>query len=166
MNDITTVLALVNGMVGGVLLLLPQLAKKAGYILIVPIIIVIGFLSYFSSVLCLRHLCNYRDIDESMYYHFGQRIRYKYFYDIVIILSLTLLLLIYFKLICNQWVGLFSQTPLIPLLNGLGILIFIFWIGKRSKEGIFFSIGIFSIFGYCVFLIWSISTAPKGQNQM
>ena len=63
MNDVKTVLALTNGMVGGVLLLLPILSLEAGYALIVPIIIVIGFFSYFSSILCMRHLCNYKDID-------------------------------------------------------------------------------------------------------
>ncbi len=51
-----TIIGLVNGMIGGIILVMPILAMKTGYLLIAPITIISGFFSYFSCLLCLRHL--------------------------------------------------------------------------------------------------------------
>ena len=100
-----------------------------------------------------------------MLYHFNGKKAYKYFYDVIIVLSLTILLLIYFKLICNQWKNLLDMyTPAIPLLNGLAVLLFVIWLGKNEGEVTFFSIGMISIFGFCIFLIWSLASAPQGER--
>lgn len=95
-----TVVGLVNGMIGGIILVMPLLSLQTGFALIAPITIVSGFFSYYASHLCLRHLRNYKDLDESVYRHFGGRRGYKIFYDIVISISLTVLLILYFGLIC------------------------------------------------------------------
>ncbi len=51
-----TIIGLVNGMIGGIILVMPILAMKTGWLLIAPITIISGFFSYFSCLLCLRHL--------------------------------------------------------------------------------------------------------------
>ena len=58
-----TVVGLVNGMIGGIILILPILALRTGYALIGPVSIISGFFSYYSSLLCLRHLRNFKDLD-------------------------------------------------------------------------------------------------------
>lgn len=106
LSDTMTVIGLVNGMIGGIILVMPILALHTGYTLIGPISIVSGFFSYFSSLLCLRHLKNFKDLDEAVLYHFNNRRVFKIFYDINIMISLTVLLILYFGLICEQWAGL------------------------------------------------------------
>jgi amino acid permease len=95
-----TVVGLVNGMIGGVILVLPLLALKTGTLLILPITLFTGFASYFTCLLCLRHLKNFKNLDSAIYHHFGKKISYKIFYDIIIIVSMTTLLILYFSLIC------------------------------------------------------------------
>ena len=101
-----TVVALLNGMIGGIILVMPLLALKTGYFLIAPISIISGFFSYFSSLLCLRHLRNFKDLDQAVLHHFDNKKGYKIFYDASIMISLTVLLILYFGLICEQWVGI------------------------------------------------------------
>lgn len=43
-----TVVGLVNGMIGGIILVMPILALKTGTLLIAPITLIFGFFSYFS----------------------------------------------------------------------------------------------------------------------
>lgn len=58
-----TVIGLVNGMIGGIILVMPILALNTGSLLIAPITLISAFFSYFSSLLCLRHLRNHGDLD-------------------------------------------------------------------------------------------------------
>lgn len=97
-----TVVALVNGMIGGIILVMPIIALHTGYLLIAPISLILGFFSYFSCLLCLRHLKHFQDLDEAILYHFKKR-GYKIFYDITIVISMSVLLILYFDLICQQW---------------------------------------------------------------
>ena len=94
------VIGLVNGMIGGAILIMPLLSIHTGFALIAIISIISGFFNYYSSLLCLRHLRDYEDLDISILRHFGGRRVYKIFYDIVVMISLTVLLILYFQLIC------------------------------------------------------------------
>lgn len=58
-----TIVGLVNGMIGGIILIMPIIALESGYVMIAPIVLVSGFFSYYSSMLCVRHLRNYKDLD-------------------------------------------------------------------------------------------------------
>ena len=98
-----TVVGLVNGMIGGIILVMPILALKTGTALVGPITIITGFFSYFSCLLLLRHLKNYKDLDEAVYHHFGRRKSFKNFYDITVVIGMSVLLMLYFDLICKQW---------------------------------------------------------------
>ena len=101
-----TVIGLTNGMIGGIILVMPLLSLKTGWLLIAPITIISGLFSYFSCLLCLRHLRDYKNLDVAIYNHFGKKKSYKIFYDIIIIISMTTLLILYFSLICEQWSGI------------------------------------------------------------
>ena len=101
-----TVIGLTNGMIGGIILVMPLLALKSGWLLIAPITIISGFFSYFTCLLCIRHLRDYKNLDVAIYYHFGKKKLYKILYDVIIIISMTTLLILYFSLICEQWAGI------------------------------------------------------------
>lgn len=98
-----TVIALVNGMIGGIILVMPISALKSGYLMIAPIVVVSAIFSYYSCLLCVRHLRNYKDLDEAVLKHFGDKRIYKVLYDLCIAISLIVLLILYFDLICKQW---------------------------------------------------------------
>jgi amino acid permease len=71
MNVVVTVIALINGMIGGLILVLPILTMYSGTILSLIVILVTGFFSYYSCLLCVKHLGGYADLDQAIYYHFG-----------------------------------------------------------------------------------------------
>jgi hypothetical protein len=79
---------------------LPLMAIKSGTLLIGPVIIISGFISFFSCLLCLRHLKNHNDLDEAVLKHFDNKKLYKVGYDIIIFISMLVLLILYFSLIC------------------------------------------------------------------
>lgn len=58
-----TVIGLINGMIGGVILVLPLLALEAGTVVTAIVIIVSGMFSYYSSMLCVKHLGPCSDLD-------------------------------------------------------------------------------------------------------
>ncbi len=168
-----TVVGLVNGMIGGIILVLPILALETGTLLIVLISITSGFFSYFSCLLCLRHLKNYSDLDEAIYYHFGQQRKYKVFYDAIIMISMSAILILYFDLICEQWQGITEPSHLIAILNAV-VLFPIVYIMKKMDFGVsLLAYGILSIVGTCFillgyvcFLIWMLFTTEPGPKQV
>ena len=159
-----TVIGLVNGMIGGIILVLPILALRTGYLLIAPISIISGFFSYFSSLLCLRHLRNFKDLDEAVLHHFNNQKRYKIFYDVNIMISLTVLLIFYFGLICQQWEGLTQRSHLIPILNAFALFPIVYVMKKYHFGASLLAYGILSIIGYCIFLMWMVGSSPTGPR--
>lgn len=159
-----TVVGLVNGMIGGIILVMPILALKTGTLLIAPITLIFGFFSYFSCELCLRHLRNYEDLDEAVLRHFNNKRRYKIIYDSIIIISLSVLLILYFGLICDMWVGMTEESPLIPILNALALFPIVYVMKKFHFGASLLAYGILSIIGYCIFLTWMWASAPKGEK--
>ena len=143
---------------------MPLLSLRTGYTLIGIISIVSCFFNYFSSLLCLRHLRDYDDLDLSILRHFGGRRAYKIFYDIVVMISLTVLLILYFELICQQWIALTKESHVIPIANALGLFPLVYIMKKYSFGPTLLAYGIFSIIGYCSFLIWGWVTAPSGEK--
>lgn len=71
LNAVVTVIALINGMIGGLILVLPILTMYSGTILSLIVILVTGFFSYYSCFLCVKHLGGHADLDQAIYYHFG-----------------------------------------------------------------------------------------------
>ena len=50
------VLSLTNGMIGGLILILPVMALDAGYVVTIAICLATGMYSFYSSYLCVRHM--------------------------------------------------------------------------------------------------------------
>ncbi len=142
-----TVVGLVNGMIGGIILVMPLLALKTGTYLIGIITLVSGFFSYFSCLLCLRHLRNYKDLDESIYYHFGRNKTYRRAYDAIIMISISVLLILYFDLICEQWEGITEPSKLIPILNAIALFPIVYILKKFDFGASLLAYGILSIVG-------------------
>lgn len=90
------VVGMVNGMIGGVILVLPLLALQAGYLLSTLVILVSGLCSWYSCRLCVGHLGGYGDLDQAIMGHFGQSKALRVFYDAIVFLNLFLLLILYF----------------------------------------------------------------------
>ena len=90
------VIGMVNGMIGGVILVLPLLVLEAGSLVSAVVILISGTCSYYSSMLCVKHLGSYSDLDEAVMEHFDHHKCMKVLYDIVVFLNLSLLLVLYF----------------------------------------------------------------------
>ena len=98
-----TVVAMVNGMIGGLILILPILALDAGYILTFLVILITGFFSWFSCYLCVKHCDAYPDLDLAILRHFNGNKVIKVSYDLLVWCNLTLLAMLYLTLIEVQW---------------------------------------------------------------
>lgn len=166
MRPIVTIVAMINGMIGGLILVLPILAKQGGVIMSGLVICVCGFFSFYSCYLCLIHLGNFSDLDKALVYHFnGSRI-VQIFYDFLVFLNLLLILLLYFNLIVQQWEGLVPHSIANPIANGFALLFLIILLNFFHFGAQLLGYGIISIIGYCIFLIWMLASAPKGDNHI
>lgn len=145
-----TVIGLVNGMIGGIILVMPVLALKTGWLLILPITMFTGFISYFTCLLCLRHLRNFKNLDSAIYHHFEKKIQYKIFYDIIIIVSMTTLLFLYFSLICQQWAGILGESKVISIVNAVILFPIIYVMKKYDFGATLLAYGILSIVGISI----------------
>ena len=166
MSQPMIVISLVNSMIGGVVLVLPLIAIKSGYIMIAVITLVEGLFNYYSCMLCVRHLRNYSDLDEALLRHFSGKKRVKVIYNMMIVFSTLILLILYFALICDQWISMIDDSFLVPVLNAL-FLFPLVYVMKKFKFGVYLlAYGVLSVIGYCLFLIWMLATAPSGSNKM
>jgi amino acid permease len=91
-----TVLSMINGMIGGFILILPVLALETGYISTLIVIIITGAFSYYSSYICISHIGKEQDLDSAVYKHFGKSAKMRMFYDLCIWSSLLLIDFLYF----------------------------------------------------------------------
>ena len=57
------IIGMINGMLGGVILVLPLLALDAGTFVTFFVILISGVFSYYSCQLCVKHLGKYSDLD-------------------------------------------------------------------------------------------------------
>lgn len=99
MKPIVAILALLNGMIGGLMVILPILVLQTGSLLSFIVILITGFLSFYSCYLYIQHMGDYTDIDKAIYNHFWCSKPIRVFYDLVVFLNLALLLISYFLLI-------------------------------------------------------------------
>lgn len=103
MGMATTVVALVNGMIGGSILVIPLVALQAGWLLTVLVILFTGVFSYYSCYLSIIHLGDQVDLDHALLRHFNGSKFLKIFYDFCVWSGILLLLTLYFELIVIQW---------------------------------------------------------------
>ena len=65
-GEITSIVALVNAMLGGTILVLPLLGKGTGYLLIPVIALYFGVLSGYTTYLMVIHLGECKSIKEAV----------------------------------------------------------------------------------------------------
>lgn len=165
MKSWLTVVALVNGMIGGLILVLPILTINTGTVLSIIVLAVTGFFSFYSCYLCLKHLGNHTDLDKAMYHHFGSSQIMKNFYNFLIFLNLCFILLLYFNLIVEQWKGLLPYNNVAnPICNAVALLVLVFLLNYFHMGAKLMGYGIISIIAYCIFLIWVLATAPNPSD--
>lgn len=66
MNKYVVILALVNGMIGGLILVIPILTMNGGSVLSLLIILATGFFSFYSCYLSVLHLGKCSDLDKAL----------------------------------------------------------------------------------------------------
>jgi amino acid permease len=96
MGFATTVVALVNGMIGGSILVLPLVSLQAGWVYSIFVILVTGVFSYYSCYLSIIHLGDQKDLDHALLRHFNGSKFLKIFYDFCVWSGILLLLTLYF----------------------------------------------------------------------
>lgn len=124
-----TVVGMVNGMIGGLILILPVLALNAGYILSFIVILLTGLFSYYSCYLCVTHMGDQPDLDFAILRHFNGNKAIKVFYDLCVWSSLILIDMLYFELIMMQWEGLVfhEEYPIFnPVSNAIALFALVF----------------------------------------
>ena len=164
MKPYVAVIAMVNGMIGGLILQLPILAEQGGTILSFLIILVTGFFSFYSCYLCILHLGQHDDLDSALVHHFGGSIIIKKFYDFLVSINLIFLLLLYYQLIVQQWIGLVGNHIAIPICNSIVLIGLVILLNYLHLGPELLGYGIISIIGYCIFLIWMLVSAPSGNK--
>ena len=63
LSPFVVIVGMLNGMIGGVILVLPLLVLESGSIGSGLIILISGIFSYYSCMLCVKHLGSYSDLD-------------------------------------------------------------------------------------------------------
>lgn len=124
MGMATTVLAILNGMIGGASMVLPQIGLKTGWLFSIVVCVFVGFISHYSAYLIVLHLGKCRNIRQCILTHFNNDHRYLTAYGLILFLSITPTLFIYFKVICIQLEGLIGHHCdwLAPSMAGLLIV--------------------------------------------
>ena len=164
MRNYVIIIALVNGMIGGLILVLPILAMYGGTILSLLVILVTGIFSYYSCYLCLIHLGKHNDLDKAILSHFNNSKVMKILYDLLVFSNLFLLLMLYFNLIVTQWKGLLSYNLANPICNAIALVALTFALNYFHLGAKLLGYGIISIIGYCIFLVWLLASAPSGNK--
>lgn len=162
MNKYVVIIAMVNGMIGGLILVLPILALYGGTLLSLLVILVTGFFSFYSCYLCVLHLGKHSDLDQAILEHFNKSKAMRIFYDLLVFSNLLFLLMLYYNLIVTQWRGLVPYNVANPICNAIALVVLTFLLNYFHFGAKLLGYGIVSIIGYCIFLVWLISTAPKG----
>jgi hypothetical protein len=161
------VVALVNGMIGGSILVLPIISLEGGWVISLVVILLTGFFSFYCCYLAVIHMGDQKDLDSALLRHFNGNLFIKLFYDFCVFMGLILLLMLYFDLIVIQWEGLvppYSLTLLNVFLNAGLLLLWCLLLKYFELGAHLMGYGVVSIVGYLVFLIWVVASRPSGGN--
>lgn len=97
-----TILGLLNGMIGGTILVLPLVGLQAGYVNIALICLVMGMIEFYIVYLIVLHLGKSNSLKECILAHFGNDYWYVKANSFLIWLGFAPLFFIYFRLIVLQ----------------------------------------------------------------
>lgn len=164
-NLATTVLALLNGMFGGSIMILPLLALKVGWFYLCLIVLVTVVVNWYSCHIVLMHLGNEKDIGMVISNHFKKSKFMITAYNLTTTLGLLTALTVYFKLILIQIEGLLFdgiRYELNSIINGIVLGVWCLLTKIWDIDTHISGYGFFSIAAYFVFLLWVALSAPAG----
>lgn len=98
----TTLVGLINGMIGGIMLVVPILSLDAGYVDWMVACILLAPITCYTAYLLIRHLGKSKNIKYLILNHFKGDHTYTTVYNIVIWFNFMGQIIIYFKLFCVQ----------------------------------------------------------------
>jgi amino acid permease len=159
-----TVCGLLNGMIGGTILILPIIGISTGYAMILIIASFLGFISYYTANLIVIHLGRAKNMKECVLNHFQQNYSYMIAYALIIWSGQIPTLILYYNLICLQIEGILGQDDWFGIMVGLALAVEVFIIVCFNVGEETMGIGIVSIVSYILFVSWALITAPKGNN--
>jgi amino acid permease len=90
---------MVNGMIGGSILVIPLTSMQAGWAFTIIVIALTGIFSFYSCYLSVKHLGDQKDLDSALLRHFNGSRVLKIFYDFCVWIGMILILMLYFDLI-------------------------------------------------------------------
>ena len=95
-NMPTAVVGIINGMIGGTILVLPVLTRSGGWVLTLITIVITGAASFFSCYIAVIHLGDQPDLNKALLRHFNGNPFLRIVYDFSVFLGGLLALLFYF----------------------------------------------------------------------
>ncbi len=125
-SDFTTVVGLVNGMIGGTILVLPILGLAAGYVNMFVISILVGFIIFYTTYIVIIHIGKSKSIKECILAHFNQDYKYVKIYSFILWFGTFTLSFVYFKLLVLQVEGLVGNYWTVAPLCAVILFIFVF----------------------------------------
>ena len=161
-GEFFAILALLNGMIGGTILVLPLLSIKTGYLLIPVLALFYGTFSGYCAYLLALHLGSSRSLRAAILEHFGGRKKYSIIYSIALFVSNFAVVLMYFQLLIKQVEGFIHPSKWIGIISFVFVIILTLLMRKFKVGHKLLSYGIISIVAYLIFLIWAQITAPSG----
>lgn len=163
-----TVVAIVNGMIGVAILVMPEVALKSGWLSVILIVLVAGFFSFYSSFIGLVHLGDQKDLDAALLRHFNGNKFIKKFYDFVVCVSVFFAVSLFFDMIVTQCESLiFAKGNVVnPIVNSVILVGWCVMLKYYDFGAHIMGYGILSIVGYLLFLLWAGASAPEGEHRM
>lgn len=98
-----TIVALMNGMIGGTILVLPILFMNAGILPAVISLFIMGFVNELSCRICINHLASDKDLPETLDRHSNGNSIFSKIYNALLFIGNLTVCMMYFELICIQW---------------------------------------------------------------
>lgn len=152
----TTLVALLNAMIGGTILVLPMLFKSAGLIPSFIATLISALAGYYSCKICYDHVREGEDMPEAIFRHTNSKLMSD-LYDGLMWLSYLFILLLYFNLIVDQWKTLLNSSSFVITLANAILLIFLTILMEKFNFGVnLLAYGMISILSYLAFLAWTL----------
>lgn len=158
----TTLVGLINAMIGGYVLVIPVLSLKAGYLDWIFGCIILGCVAVYTALLLVKHLGSAPNVKFLILHHFKGDHFYTTTYNIVIWFSFMGGMVIYFKLFCIQITGLFGDLPFLSESIAFFLIVWVICLRESDLSEIALASGIVSMIGYIIYLLWVIVTSPSG----
>jgi len=147
-----TLVGLLNAMIGGTMLIVPILALTAGSVEQLLFSLVLGLVTAYTAYLLVSHLGVAKNIKHLILGHFAEDLRVTSVYNMMIWLSFTSAMIVYFNLFCVQVEALLGGTQFLPEVLALVLILWTAFLRETDLSEIVLASGIASIIGFFAFL--------------